>query len=202
MVNSLNSRHKKQGTQIVENDCPLDDRDACERFANFFDKKVSDLCGNFQDRPCELIPDNLRITISCEILDRVISKTKSKKSCGPDGVPMRVMKDAYPIYREQILSLFNKIIDEGSIPKIWKTAIVTPVHKKGSKESVCNYQPVSGFRTISKLFERCLLGLMDCWDLEGSHQHGFKADHSTVTAMIEIQSIIAKNLDQGKKVLV
>ncbi len=40
----------------------------------------------------------------------------------------------------------------------------------------------------------------DLGNLEGSHQHGFR--ESTVTAMLEIPSIIAKELDSNKKVLI
>jgi hypothetical protein len=53
--------------------------------------------------------------------------------------------------------LFNRILDEGKIPSLWKCANVTPVHKKGPKDVVSNYRPVSGLCSISKLFERCIL---------------------------------------------
>ena len=43
---------------------------------------------------------------------------------------------------------------------------------------------------------------MDSGPLEGRHQHGFRAGHSTTTAMIELQSEISKHLDAGNKVLV
>ena len=37
-------------------------------------------------------------------------------------------------------------------------------------------------------------------DLTGKSQHGFKKNHSTVTAMLEIQERIAQALDEGKHV--
>jgi len=36
-------------------------------------------------------------------------------------------------------------------------------------------------------------------DLEGRHQHGFRRNKSTTTALIEIQAAIATGLDTGKK---
>ncbi len=92
-----------------------------------------DLCGDFKDSDRHLIPDQIVINITPGILEKAIQSTKSKKSCGPDGVPMLVMKDAFPIYRGAYLVLFNKILTEGVIPKSWKTATVTPVHKKGDR---------------------------------------------------------------------
>ena len=69
---------------------------------------------------------------------------------------------------------YNRIIQEGNVPKL------------------CS---------LSKLFERCLLELMECGPLEGNFHYGFRANHSTVTAMLEIQSEIAENLDKGKSTL-
>jgi hypothetical protein len=82
--------------------------------------------------------------------------------------------------------LFNRILNEGSIPDIWKKAIVTPVHKKGALDVVDNYRPVSGLCSLSKLFERCILELMNTDEIEGEHQHGFRENRSTITAMLEI----------------
>ena len=37
----------------------------------------------------------------------------------------------------------NRSLAEGSIPSEWKHAIVTPVHKSGSKTDAANYRPIS-----------------------------------------------------------
>ncbi len=55
---------------------------------------------------------------------------------------------------------------------------------------------------MHKLFERCILQLLDTEPLEGSHQHGFRPYHNTTTAMLEIQSIISERMNVGEMVLV
>ena len=39
--------------------------------------------------------------------------------------------------------LFNRSLNEGDYPDIWKIANVTPIFKKGDKSLVSNYRPVS-----------------------------------------------------------
>ncbi len=43
------------------------------------------------------------------------------------------------------------------MPKIWKCALVKPLHKKGSKDDPQNYRPISNLCSISKMFERMIL---------------------------------------------
>ncbi len=80
----------------------------------------------------------------------------SNKACGPDGIHGKILKHcavslAYP------LSLMFKIsYSTGCIPKDWKLAHVVPVHKKGSKDNVENYRPISLNSLAMKTFERIL----------------------------------------------
>ena len=63
----------------------------------------------------------------------------------------------------------------GSLPKEWKLANVVPIHKKGSKDDIKNYKPISITCLVMKLFERILKEelLLRTSDLIDSRQHGF-----------------------------
>ena len=77
---------------------------------------------------------------------------------------------AYP------LSLIFKIsYNTGSLPKEWKLANVVPIHKKGSKDDIKNYRPVSLTCLVMKLFEKNLKEelLLRTSHLLDSRQHGF-----------------------------
>ena len=55
--------------------------------------------------------------------------------------------------------LFNRSIEEGKFPRIWKTAHVTPIYKSKGDKSLCNnYRPISLLSCIGKVFERCVHG--------------------------------------------
>ena len=45
---------------------------------------------------------------------------------------------------------------KGKIPREWKSADVTPIDKKDSKEAAENYRPISLLPIVSKVLERCV----------------------------------------------
>ena len=48
----------------------------------------------------------------------------------------------------------------GKIPHEWKKVNVVPVHKKGNKQSLKNYRPISLLPICSKIFERLVYNEM------------------------------------------
>ena len=83
---------------------------------------------------------------------QVLSNLKTSKSPGPDGVHPRLLKELSRELSQQLLILFNKTLNEGNIPDIWKKAEVKPIFKKGSKEDPGNYRPVSLTSLLCKVF--------------------------------------------------
>ena len=69
-------------------------------------------------------------------------------------------------------------LDHGKFPEEWKKANVVPVFKKGDKQCVKNYRPVSLLPICSKIFERIIYNntynyLIDN-NLISQNQSGFK----------------------------
>ena len=52
--------------------------------------------------------------------------------------------------------IFKNCIDTGTFPDIWKIPNIIPVHKKGDKQVVNNYRPVSLLPTFWKILEKLL----------------------------------------------
>ena len=71
--------------------------------------------------------------------------------------------------------LFNKFLRLGIFPGDWKLVNIVPIFKKGKKEFVENYRPISLILVISNVLERCVLaGLRDhISHLISREQHGF-----------------------------
>jgi hypothetical protein len=88
------------------------------------------------------------------------------------------------------------------IPQSWKTAVITPLHKSGSKTSVENYRPIANLVSISKIFEKIILAKIDALhpNIEGQGQHGFRKGRSTLTALLEVQHEISSSLDKKLEV--
>ena len=143
----------------------------------------------------------MKITVD-EVI-KIMAETKAKNSAGADRIPMRIIVDAKQILAPTICDLINKIFATKMIPDQWKVSRILPLHKKGDKHDIENYRPISNICSIAKIFEKSLLFKLQEMekqhqtDLTGNRQHGFKKGHSTVTAMLEIQDIIAEAVDKG-----
>ena len=124
------------------------------------------------------------------------------KNCeGHDRIPLRILNDGAEFLYKPITKLLKLIYTTKSIPEQWRIAKVIPTHKKGTKDNIYNYRPISNLCTTSKIYEKLILEQMltlakyNNIDLTGENQHGYKSERSTVTAAATIQSNIAKALD-------
>ena len=77
-----------------------------------------------------------------EVMER-LSELDTTKSCGPDKIPARLLKECSEQIAPSLCSLFNHSLSLGQISREWKSADVTPIHKKDSKEAAKNYRPIS-----------------------------------------------------------
>jgi len=123
---------------------------------------------------------------------------KSKMCAGIDGIPLKIIKDLGVNFPWIFLNLFNRVATDG-MPDDWKMAVVTPLHKNGSKTKITQYRPISNLSSCSKLFEKVILSRINSLgELDGRFQHGFKSNRSTVSAMLEVQDFVAGELDANK----
>ena len=74
--------------------------------------------------------------------------------------------------------LFNKMFDQFLFPDDWSTAIICPIHKKGSKNNVENYRGTSLLPSFSKIFTSTLHRKLQKWSDENNliieEQSGFR----------------------------
>ena len=95
--------------------------------------------------------------------------------------------------------MFTHVKESFTWPNLWKCADITPIHKKGSREDVENYRPISILPRISLIFERFLFNCIYS-KLElalNPLQHGFRSKHSTVTQLIVFLHKLHLNFDKN-----
>ena len=84
-----------------------------------------------------------------------------------------------------------------------KTNIV-PIHKKGDKQTLKNYRPVSLLPICGKTFERLLFNEMFRFFLDNklisTNQSGFKPGDSCMNQLLSITHEIYKSFDDGLEV--
>ena len=72
-----------------------------------------------------------------------IKSMPAKCSKTPDGIPSIVLKNIVRCILRPLCSLFNWSLETGHLPWQWKTSIICPIYKKGSKSSPSNYRPIA-----------------------------------------------------------
>ena len=121
-------------------------------------------------------------------VQKLLSRLKPNKACGPDKVPNRVLKELAPVLAPPLTALYNKSLEEGTVPAEWRHALVTPVYKKGDKHSPSNYRPVSLTVVCCKLLEHIVcnhvLTHLEENNLLTTLQHGFGRGHSCGTQLL------------------
>ena len=190
----------------------VDQKDRSDTFADFFRDKVNSIVAEQQishnvhngHRKIWTVDHHF---MSIERILESVKSLKNKKCEGHDRIPQKILVDGIEILKYPLSYLFNQIYTEKTVPKQWLIAKIIPIHKKGKTTSIENYRPISNLCSTSKIFEKLILlriKKLECLkniDLTGKPQHGFKTKHSTATAGLKIQSVIARALNDGEYAL-
>ena len=144
------------------------------------------------------------MTFTEETVSKYIKKLKVDKAAGPDDIPPRILQETQ-LESSKILSIiFNKSMQEGRLPSVWKDARVTPIYKKGSRQDPGNYRPVSLTSIVCKLMEQGvkerIMEFMKNNSLWSPEQYGFRPGRSCQLQLLEVLELWYKALDDGKKV--
>ena len=129
----------------------------------------------------------------------LLSELDTTKACGPDKIPSRLLKECSEQIAPSLCSLFNHSLSIGQISREWKSADVTPIHKKESKEAAKNYRPISLLPIVSKVLERCVGNPFHnhLKDLISVLQHGFLPNRSCVTQLLSVLHTVGQSLDNN-----
>lgn len=83
---------------------------------------------------------------------------KTNKAIGLDRISARLLKDSSTIISPSLTRLFNRSLQLGSFPNIWKLGKVAALFKGGNRTDVNNDRPITVLPTISKILERAVHG--------------------------------------------
>ena len=111
------------------------------------------------------------------------------------------MKASKTVVCKPLTLIINQTLTSGIFPDTLKIAKIIPLFKKGDKTLLENYRPISILPAISKIFERIMFNQIhnhfSMHNLFYSGQYGFRANHSTQFAALELIDRITQDLDQG-----
>ena len=64
-------------------------------------------------------------------LEEALKKMKQKKAPGSDGITNEMLKHLGPGAKRTLLRFYNQSWSKGTVPTIWKEAVIRPIPKKG-----------------------------------------------------------------------
>ena len=136
---------------LVNNSFVTDLKEKANLFNEFFCKQCT-LVANDSTLPTLLETPNetlLSTEIIASDIGKIIKALKVNKAQGHNEISIRMLKLCESAITEYCIS-------SNTFPDVWKKANVIPVHKKGDKQVLKNYHPVSLLLICGKIFEKLL----------------------------------------------
>ena len=145
--------------------------------------------------------DNFDIDFSTQIVHNILKNLNINKAMGPDGIHGLVLKNCSSTLANPLSILFKTSYYSSKLPDDWKTANVVPIHKKGAKENVENYRPISLTSLVMKVFEKIVRDdiYRRCKNKIDGRQHGFLPGKSCGTQLLDFCDSLNVSLNKNIK---
>ncbi|KAJ2939918.1 hypothetical protein O0L34_g6624 [Tuta absoluta] len=131
-----------------------------------------------------------------------ILKSIKTKAVGEDGLSLDMIIPFCDTLAPAITHILNCSISTGTFPTAWKYAHVIPLPKKSNANAFSEFRPISILPLLSKVLEhyvhRRLTKHLNHYLLFNKFQSGFRAGHSTTSALVQVTDDIRFNMEEGK----
>ena len=190
-----------------ENKFVTDLKEKAELFNALFAKQCS-LIKNSSQLPSHLhyLTDNRlsSVSFSQDDIAKIIQNLDPNKAHGHDNISIHMLKICGSSVYKPLEMIFKQCIETGFFPSEWKKANIVPIHKKGDKQTLENYRPVSLLPICGKILERLMFNEMFNFFIENklisSNQSGFKPGDSCINQLLYITHEIYESFDMGLEV--
>ncbi|CAH2083583.1 unnamed protein product [Euphydryas editha] len=133
-------------------------------------------------------------SILIQEVQKAISSQKLEKAPGPDNIPNELIRGTMEDISPILTKLFNDILITGTIPKQWNESHIILLHKKGDKDNLGNYRPISLISNVYKIFAKVILDritrVLD--ENQPIEQAGFRKNYSTTDHIHTIKQVLEK----------
>jgi hypothetical protein len=166
-------------------------------------KKLPSTTQKFNDYLQTSVTDSLFLypTNALEVTN-IVTNLNNKTSYGHDEIPLFIFKKSIGAVTEVLVALVNYSLSTGTVPDNLKIAKVCPIFKAGSENLVSNYRPISVLPSFSKLFEKVVYARLEVFvrkkNILTNSQYGFRENHSTFMALLEMQDKLTRAFEAGE----
>ena len=85
-----------------------------------------------------------------------IHEIDERKSAGVDGISGAFVRAGSHVLAPLLRALIESIVRTSTFPRIFKTALLYPIHKAGSVTDMASFRPISLLSTINRIVEKFL----------------------------------------------
>ena len=100
--------------------------------------------------------ENLRIDLNEFEIEFAISQITKGKAPGPDGLSVEFYTQCWLIAKNDIVNVLKVMYSTQAIDNRIKSGFITLIYKKGTKNQISNYRPISLLNYDLKIFIKCL----------------------------------------------
>ena len=134
----------------------------------------------------------------------MLARLKNGKARGWNTISNEALKNLPDEMVVVITKLFNLIKSIGVMPHGWNRGRVTLVHKRGLREILGNYRPITVIICLSGLYSKVLnerlMSVVEEHDLLGEIQNGFRKERCAADNIFVLDTILWKARAAQKKV--
>ena len=146
-------------------------------------------------------PDMPGITVSEKGEYTLLANLNQMKAAGPDGIPCRLLQSVAKEIASALTLWFNRSFTASQISQSWKHALVQPIFRKGDRNGVAYYQPISLKSICCKLLEHIvrseIISHLNLNNIITDAQHGFRKKRSCEIQLIFTVDDLAREIDKG-----
>ena len=133
-----------------------------------------------------------------EDIAHAIDKLRINAAPGEDEVPVILLKNCRDSISLPLFLLWKHSFESGTINQSYRSQLIAPIFKGGSKLDPANYRPVSLTSHIIKIFERVLqskiVQYLEENNLLSKSQHGFRKGCSCLSELLAHFNHLYENL--------
>ena len=130
------------------------------------------------------------VSITEDKIVKIIRKLNSNKAHRCDYMSISILKICDTAIAERLKLIYEKCLDTGQYPRLWKKAIIVPSHKKNSHQTLTNYRTISLLPICGKNFEKIIFDEiyehLTANKLLSDKQSGFRPGDSTINQLLSI----------------
>ena len=108
-----------------------------------------------------ITPTVVSVKLNTDKLSKQLKKVNPKKASGPRSGACKELRILQDDVKPGLEIVFDRSIQENKYPDAWKLAKVKTAHKKGERQEITNYRPLSMLYIPGKLLDWQVCEIID-----------------------------------------